>query len=227
MGIVKLNFHNSGFHLGRCIFLGVLSLGAVSCRLDMRHLSQVKSGGNTRGNYRGIDKVEEVLSSRLTSSSVPFQLLYSYAPPDLRYLLGTYTHVRGNVIFENGVPNELNSMLWDQLFKQFATDLAYLCRDDQNTLPERASETLKRLRPEITATLKKACSWPQASAKNELYLQEIWLAVMRYDAPESEFLAWKDYFLNANSGYTDATGREVLRAMIASILLNPFFLFEQ
>jgi hypothetical protein len=118
-------------------------------------------------------------------------------------------------------------MLWDHVFKQFAKDLAYLCQEDQNTVPEIAALTLKLLRPEGTATLKKACSWPQISAKNDQSLQEIWLAVMGYDAPESEFLVWKDFFLNANSDYAHATGQEVLRAMIASILLNPFFLLEQ
>ena len=205
-----------------------LSVGCflLSCQPDNQTQSAVKGGGNTIGNYRGIDKVDQGLAGRLVAK-LPAQPLSRYISYDLKGLMGTYTTYRGNVVFENGLPNQMNSMLWDLVIKNFSRDIGSLCLQDPSKRSEKATETLKSLKPEVTARLKSLCSWPEASVKNETLLSQLWLTFMSYDAPESEFLVWKDYFLNEGSPYASTGGQETLTAMITSMLLNPYFLLEQ
>jgi hypothetical protein len=207
-------------------FLGfICSLSFLSCNLS-EPKSSLKGGGNFVGNYRGVVKIEAVLTSRI-SAPKPESFLNGYLVESLRSQLGTYSTDRGNVVFENGNPNELNSMLWDLVLSNLAKDLSSICSGEEVSKDSRTMNTLNRIRPDISSIFLNICKWPEESVKNETTVLPLWLSLMGYDAPQSEYMAWRDYFLNANSPYSQISGEETLRAMIRSILLNPYFLLEQ
>ena len=213
-------------NLARFSIFTLIFLTFVSCRKQSETLSHVKASGNTVGNYKGIDRISKVLSSRISSTSKPFRL-QNYTTPDLRAMLGTYTSNRGNVIFESGIPNPMNSMLWELIFNSVAEDISSLCLPDKTNRTPRANSSIESLNPEVYSNLERICAWPNPLAKNEALMMQIWFSVMGYDAPEAEFSAWKGYFLSSDSVFVNKSGQETLAAMLATILLNPYFLLEQ
>ena len=52
-----------------------------------------------------------------------------------------------------------------------------------------------------------------------------YLYLMGYNAPEDEYLAWRDFFLK--SSYRDRPAAETLDAMTLAITMNPFFLLHR
>jgi hypothetical protein len=72
--------------------------------------------------------------------------------------------------------------------------------------------------------LRRLCTWPAAEAKSDAGLLDFWLAVMGYNAPESEYAAWRDFF---RSAYADRPAAETVSAMTFAITMNPYFLLHK
>ena len=103
---------------------------------------------------------------------------------DMEDLLGTWFRFGGEHIYQNGLPNSVNMVIWHVALSRFSKSMAASCKT-----PEFA------FHPRFLATLKKLCAWPAAEARSEAVLLDFWLSVMGYNAPEEEFLAWRDFFL--------------------------------
>jgi hypothetical protein len=55
-------------------------------------------------------------------------------------------------------------------------------------------------------------------------LTAFWLAMMGYNAPQEEFLVWKDFVL---ATYGEKKAAEAIEAMTLALMMNPYFLLEQ
>ena len=53
---------------------------------------------------------------------------------------------------------------------------------------------------------------------------EYWLSIMGYNAPEAEYVAWRDYFL---ASYQGRPAAETVSAMTLAITMNPYFLLHK
>jgi hypothetical protein len=55
-------------------------------------------------------------------------------------------------------------------------------------------------------------------------LQEFWFSVMGYNAPQSEYAAWREFFLTS---YASRPAAETIDAMTLAITMNPYFLLHR
>jgi len=55
-------------------------------------------------------------------------------------------------------------------------------------------------------------------------MMEYWLYIMGYNAPEAEYVAWRDYFL---ASYGSRPGADTVTAMTLAITMNPYFLLHK
>jgi len=163
--------------------------------------------------FKGLAAASRDLSSRLAPRDKPIEL-YDFLPAeDLDALLGSWAGFGSEHNFRNGVPNALNMVIWHATLERFSAAMGESC-----ARPRLA------FHPRFLATLKQVCAWPGAAAQSETTLQEFWLAVMGYSAPESEYRAWRDFFRTA---YAAKPPAETVAAMTLAITMNPHFLLQQ
>jgi hypothetical protein len=105
-------------------------------------------------------------------------------------------------------------VIWHVALSRFSKSMAASCRKPEFVL-----------HPRFLATLKTICTWPSAEARSEPVMLDFWLSVMGYNAPEEEYLAWRDFFLK--SSYSNRPAAETLDAMTLAITMNPFFLLHK
>lgn len=173
--------------------------------------------------YRGVAAVEQLLTERLLREGGLFSFrelyLQSADPAANSYalvsLMGSYENSSGNNEFRNGVPNSINTLLWQLVLQLTANDVGRLCLGKGNLL----------VNPFFQATLDPLCRWPAPEAKNENSLRNFWLAVMGYDAPEEEFLAWQQFALT--SSLADQPAAEAVPVLFFLITYNPHFLLRK
>jgi len=72
--------------------------------------------------------------------------------------------------------------------------------------------------------LRTLCRWPAAAAKADAVLLEFWLSVMGHNAPHTEYLAWREFFLTT---YANRPAAETIDAMTLAITMNPYFLLHR
>ncbi len=70
------------------------------------------------------------------------------------------------------------------------------------------------------------CKWPAPVAKSEDVLLRFWVATVQFDAPKSEFDAFRDCFLDTDSPYAREESPVTVAAIVKAGLLNPYFLLE-
>jgi hypothetical protein len=68
------------------------------------------------------------------------------------------------------------------------------------------------------------CTWPSGEARSEEVMIAFWLAMMGYNAPKSEYEAWRDF---VRKTYAQNKPQEVVSAMTLAIMLNPHFLLQR
>jgi hypothetical protein len=163
--------------------------------------------------FKGLAAVSRELSSRIAPKEAPIELGKFLPAEDLDVLLGSWAGFGGEHNFRNGVPNSLNMVIWHATLSRFAAAMGESC-----------AKPRLAFHPRFQATLRKMCGWPAAEAKSETALQEFWLALMGYGAPEAEYAAWRDFFRAAYAGKPAA---ETVAAMTLAITMNPHFLLHQ
>lgn len=163
--------------------------------------------------FKGIAAVSRELSSRIAPKDAPIELGRFLPAEGLDALLGSWANFGSEHGFRNGVPNSLNIVIWHATLSRFAAAVGESC-----AAPRLA------LHPKFQATLRKVCAWPSEAARSDAVLQEFWLALMGYGAPETEFAAWRDFFRAAYAGKPAA---ETVAAMTLAITMNPHFLLHQ
>ena len=164
--------------------------------------------------FKGWSAVSKELSTRLARPGAPLDLDRFMPAEDVDGLLGTWNGFGDEHTFKNGLPNSVNMMIWRVAFSRFAKSVAVSCKAPQLDFHER-----------FLATLEALCAWPAETAKSDAALREFWFAVMGYNAPEAEYLAWRDFFLT--SSYRGRPASETIDAMTLAITMNPFFLLHR
>lgn len=164
--------------------------------------------------FKGLVGIQKELSTRLAPAGSALDL-YDFLPADdLENLLGTWVNYGSEHVFKNGSPNPVNMLIWYTMMSAFAQSVGDSC----------VRPKLEFNRSFLTV-LNRICAWPKPAAVTDRNMLDFWLAVMGYNAPESEFLAWRDFLLN--SSYRNKTAKEAVAAMTLAITLNPHFLLDR
>lgn len=165
-------------------------------------------------SYRGHMLTEKLLKERLLLPTQK-QLFASYLGGNsLLNLLGTYGDLpNGDNHFQNGNPSALNLLVWQLVINMFAKDVALSCDLQTERLP---------FTPAFRSSLLQMCAWP--NVQDEASMQVFWLFLTKYDAPEEEFLAWREFLLSAFGG---ARREEAIYSMVFTALYNPHFLLRK
>jgi hypothetical protein len=104
-------------------------------------------------------------------------------------------------------------LLWQLVLRLTAAETKNYCHHESTLF----------FHPLFRAVLDPLCRWPAPEAKSAL--KPFWLAVMGYDAPESEFEAWERFALG--SSYAGKGANEALPALFFAIVYNPYFLLRK
>jgi hypothetical protein len=163
--------------------------------------------------FKGLAAASRELSSRIAPKEAPLELERFMPADDMEELLGTWSNYGSEHNFRNGVPNALNMVIWRVTLTRFADALAASCGAPQLAL-----------HPQFLATLARLCAWPAPEARSEAVLTAFWLALMGYSAPESEYAAWRDFFLRE---FAARPAGETIAAMTLGITMNPYFLLAR
>jgi len=163
--------------------------------------------------FKGLAAASRELSNRIAPKNAPLELGRFLPGEELGELLGTWSGFGAEHAFRNGAPNSLNMVIWHATLSRFAKELGDSCAAPRLALHAR-----------FKATLGKICAWPAAAAKAEPVLQEFWLSLMGYNAPEAEYAAWRDFFL---ASYARRPAAETVAAMTLAITMNPYFLLHK
>ena len=139
---------------------------------------------------------------------------YSDFENNLLDILGTYKSSGVTLGFKNGQPNSLNILVWKMMFSQLSDKISGLCIGGDST----------NFSVDFSTQMTGLCKWPAATARSEESLKTFWTILMGYDAPEEEFLAFRDFFLSDQ--WSQARPNDVVWAMSYSILMNPYFLLR-
>ena len=175
--------------------------------------------------FHGYLAMESRLNDRLADPENPLALTIflagyraNFVPP-LGQLLGYQAGDGLEADFRNGDPNGVNMLLWQLVFNGVANDLASLCSNPESlSLGWQAQGNLRELIQD------RLCEWPDPVARNQEALVALWLEIMHYDAPPSEFFAFVDFFLSPD--YESATAEEFIHDATMAIFLNPYFLLH-
>ncbi len=165
-------------------------------------------------SYRGHTVTEKLLKERLLLPTQE-QLFASYLGGNsLLNLLGTYGVLpNGDNHFQNGNPSALNLLVWQLVIDKFAKDVALSCDLQTERLP---------FTPAFRTSLLQMCAWP--NVQDEASMQVFWLFLTKFDAPEEEFLAWREFLLSTFAG---AHREEAIYSMVFTALYNPHFLLRK
>ncbi len=166
-------------------------------------------------NFKGDYVIGKTLEERLMPDGKTFNFDQYTSDPGLSYLLGVWDDFGTQHVFRNGLPNPVNTLVWYTSLSSLADDLAANC----GPAPKIVSNA------EFAKALSAICQWPAATAKTDSAMLGFWIALMGYDAPESEYDAWKSFFLT--SSYQNRPAPETVKAMTQAILLNPYFLIGE
>jgi hypothetical protein len=164
--------------------------------------------------FKGWPAVTRELSTRLAPPGQELPLDQFLPADGLNELLGTWDRFGDEHSFTNGTPNAVNMVIWRVALSGFARSVADSCETPRLSFQARFLATLRRL-----------CTWPNAEAKAESVMLDFWFGVMGYNAPESEYRAWREFFLT--SSYRDRPAHETIDAMTLAITMNPYFLLHR
>lgn len=171
--------------------------------------------------FRGYAAIEQTVTDRLLADGTGFSFRRYLKSTDTKVeakalldLLGTYDETSGSDQFKNGDPNSVNMLLWQLLLEAMGQELSLRC-SHTGTL---------HLNPVFQAAIDPLCQWPAPSAKTDSALRGFWTAVMGYDAPEEEFLAWEQFALT--SSYAGKPAAEAVPILFFLVAYNPYFLLR-
>jgi hypothetical protein len=163
--------------------------------------------------FKGINALSKELSARIAPEEAPIELDLFMPADGLDQLTGTWSTFGAEHTFQNGQPNAVNMVLLRLAFSRFADSVANSCKTPQLIFNEPFFDTLEAL-----------CTWPSGEAQSEDVMVEFWLAMMGYNAPKSEYEAWRDF---VRKTYARNKPQEAVSAMTLAIMLNPHFLLQR
>jgi hypothetical protein len=164
--------------------------------------------------FKGMAMISMELSARIAPREEPFELDRFMPADGLDELAGTWTNFGAEHRFTNGTPNPVNAVILHASLSAFAAAMGKTCKEPVLQLNDRFADTLEEM-----------CTWPKPEAKSDEAMSAFWLALMGYEAPKQEYVAWRDFFLS--SSYRDRPASETVAAMTLAITMNPYFLITK
>ncbi len=207
-------------------FLGSLLLSLVGCRTLDNEASSVREAGLQVGGLRGSKAIETAIRDRVYSVANPaFYLgkyVGDYSTDGLMSLMGGYNANLGSSSLQNVDPNAVNMMLWRIAAAGAGKDIGQMACAMAPASPEQAAVYLN---VHFFAASKALCLSPNPTPEQRIkLLQNLWLAVMRYDAPKSEMDAWITEMAKPGGVLDGPVPMTVVASLMESILMNPYFL---
>jgi len=196
--------------LGRGVCRSAGIVAAITLVLSTASTTQSDA---QNAQFKGWAAISRELSTRLAAPGAPFDLHKFVPADDLDELLGTWNRFGDEHTLQNGSPNSVSMVIWRVALSGFAKSVAGSCGQPRLTFHDR-----------FLTTLRKLCRWPAAEAKSDAVLQEFWFSVMGYNAPQSEYTAWREFFL---ASYASRPAAETIDAMTLAITMNPYFLLHR
>jgi hypothetical protein len=163
--------------------------------------------------FKGWATVWKEVSARIAPVGMPLDVDQFLPAEDMEDLLGTWSTFGSEHTFRNGAPNALNMMIWQVALSGFADAVAASCAKPRLAFNEM-----------FQATLRSACTWPSTEARSDGVLQAFWIGIAGYDAPESEYRAWRDFLRRT---YAERPAVEAVRAMTFAATMQPSFLLHR
>jgi hypothetical protein len=186
---------------------------AVALLAGVALCAAVADGAAQTSRFKGWAAISKELSTRIAPKGEMLDLDRFLPADDMEDLLGRWSTFGSEHAFQNGLPNAISIAIWHATLSNFATSVGASCSAPQLEFHAKFAQTLKDL-----------CSWPAAGAKADALLMDYWLAIMGYNAPEPEYVAWRDHFL---ASYKDRPAAETITAMTLAITMNPYFLLHK
>jgi len=210
-----------------------VTTGVSSCQTSRKNKgSTTKSVGVPVGQYRGYQRINALIKSRLLEPGAAgrsFDLggtfLGSYSsdrfPSDMAILMGSFTDASGKLSFVNGEPNAVSMTLWDTALTGFAGMMSGYCGD----APGAGAPVGYPLNVRGAQAIRSVCAvWPNGVTDAQLH--ELWSWVMSFDAPESAEADWKAAILDPASPIRQLPAKDGVAAIMRTIFVNPWFLLE-
>lgn len=183
-------------------FVAVLALGSAAAAAHAQ-----------TSRFKGWAAISKELSTRIAPKSEPLDLDRFLPAEDMEDLLGSWSTFGSEHSFQNGLPNSVSMAIWHATLSGFARAMGRSCTKPELALHARFAQTLAAI-----------CKWPAATAKADAVLMDYWTGVMGYNAPQSEYEAWRDYVL---ASYGKKTAAETVTDMTLAITMNPYFLLDK
>ena len=163
--------------------------------------------------FKGWAAISKELSTRIAPKGETLDLDRFLPAADMEDLLGSWSTFGSEHAFQNGLPNSVSIAIWHATLSNFAKSIGASCSQPQ-----------LEFHPKFAQILQTLCTWPAAGARTDALLMDYWLSIMGYNAPEAEYVAWRDYFL---ASYKDRPAAETVTAMTLAITMNPYFLLHK
>lgn len=160
--------------------------------------------------FKGWAAIKRELTARLAPQRAELELDDFIPAEGLEALMGTWVNYGAEHSFRNGTPNPVNMLLWHVTLSGFSKSMGQSCARDRFGF-----------HPQFKQVLSRVCEWPKADAQSDAAMVDFFLSVMGYNAPESEYVLWRDFF--RQSGYKSKPAAEVVEAMTLAITMNPYF----
>lgn len=216
---------------GSIIALICLSITFWSCRgNDQTETSKTHAvHGNRAGAYKGYLAINADLKQRVFPEQDIYIFLQPSAEGPLVRLLGGFSDLGSSNKFMNGTPNATNMALWvlmaQNIAKHIADQCAYARIEHKEAYASYEGRKIK-INSDMKGLLAGICFLgiePKADMLISLS-QGLWMQVVGFEAPYSEFEAFRDFFLLNEDRLS---GRNRVEAMMLAMLLNPYYLLEQ
>ena len=164
--------------------------------------------------FKGWAAISKELSTRIAAPGENLDLDRFIPAEDMEDFLGTWTTFGTEHSFQNGLPNPVSMAIWHVTLSGFAKSVGGSCETPQ-----------LEFHPRFLALLKKLCAWPAPEAQTETVLLDFWWSIMGHNAPQQEYLAWRDFLLGPS--YRRRPAAETIAAMTLTITMNPYFLLHK
>ncbi len=209
-----------------------------------------RADSSVTSQYRGYAQINSMLAERVYENRSDFELSFYigernavngsgfFSFPGLTQLLGMYDGAILDSKMRNSEPNAINLIIWQLVFGMLGDDIAAICDPQPVPAPQPqpspspgpvvnmpTTDTKPTFRPEFVAAVKPLCAWNSGEPRDPAALFGLWTSILSFDAPEEEFQAWSDFFLNGP--YRDRPAREAIAAMSVAAMMNPYFLLEK
>lgn len=181
--------------------------------------SELQVAGRKVGTLKGLEALRDQMRSRLfpagSSRELDLRKFLSEDPEEsagLSFLLGAFNQIAGYSFQERATPNPVNAFLWEIVSEGISNELAV----------EICSGTKSTFEPKFFSAALALCKTSDPTAARNL-----WMSVMRYDAPEAELNLWMQEESAADGILQVEKDEARLAALLHSIFMNPYFILEQ